>query len=292
MENRMAARQPKGECMRLGISTSLQAKNGEEWAQKLSALGCKAAVFPLHYTAPDKEIDEYVQAAKEHDLLIAEVGIWRNVFALDPKEREEARQMAKGQLGLAERIGARCCVNTSGTFGGPVWDGGYKENFSKKCWDDVVTYTQELIDEVKPTHTCYSVEPMPWMAPTGPDECIKLMKDVDRKAFGIHLDFINMINCPQRYFFADDFMDECFEKLGKYILSCHMKDIRLRHELTFQLEEVRCGDGAINLEKYCRKINECDPDMPVILEHLNSDQDYRESLAYVTKRLEKAGIAF
>ena len=87
-------------------------------------------------------------------------------------------------------------------------------------------------------------------------------------------------------------MDECFEKLGKYILSCHMKDIRLRHELTFQLEEVRCGDGAINLEKYCRKINECDPDMPVILEHLNSDQDYRESLAYVTKRLEKAGIAF
>ncbi len=29
VENGMAARQPKGECMRLGISTSLQAKSAE-----------------------------------------------------------------------------------------------------------------------------------------------------------------------------------------------------------------------------------------------------------------------
>ena len=276
--------------MRIGLSSPLSHETPEQWAAQMEALGCRSVVFPADCHQPDHVIADYVQAAARHDLLIAEVGIWRNVFAIDDAEREAAVSYAQGQLRLADEIGAKCCVNVSGTWGGPVWDGGYRENFTRECWNRIVSYTRELIDTVKPSSTMYSLEPMPWMYPTGPDECLQLLKDVDRPSFGIHLDVVNMINCPERYFFSDDFLQECFDKLGPQICSCHLKDIRLTQELTFQLEETWCGNGTLNIEKYIRLMNQYNPDMPVIIEHLNTDEEYRASLAYVQERLRRAGI--
>ena len=41
---------------------------------------------------------------------------------------------------------------------------------------------------------------MPWMIPDSPDENLQLIKDVNRKAFAVHLDFVNMINSPKDIF--------------------------------------------------------------------------------------------
>lgn len=276
--------------MRIGLSSSLKHETPKQWAEQMKALGCGSVVFPVDYTAPENVIADYVDAAHANDLVIAEVGIWKNVFAIDPKERQEARERAVGQLRLADQIGAKCCVNIAGTYGGPIWDGGYRENYSRECWDLTIEYIRNLLDEVKPTRTEYSVEPMPWMYPTSPDECLKMLDAVNRPSFGIHLDVVNMINTPERYFFSDDFLQECFDKLGKLVCSCHLKDIRLRNELTFQLEETYCGNGTLNIEKYISLMNQYNPDMPVIIEHLNTDEEYRSSLSYVMSRLEKAGI--
>ena len=276
--------------MRIGMATSLSAANAEEWATQIEQLGCRSIVFPLDYRANENDIADYTDEARKHDLTIAEVGIWKNVLSADKDKRDEARRYAVGQLRLADEIGARCCVNIAGTYGGPIWDGGYKENFGNECWNTIVDYTKELIDEVKPKHTKYSIEPMPWMYPTGPDEYLKLMKDVDREEFAIHLDLVNMINCPQRYFFSDEFMEECFDKLGPFIRSCHVKDIKLVDKLTFQLVETFCGNGTLNIEKYCALMNKYDPDMPVIIEHLTTDKEYIESYKYISKRLKSANI--
>lgn len=275
--------------MRIGLSSALEHKTPEEWALKMQELGCKSVVFPVDYTAPENVIADYVDAAHSHDLVIAEVGIWRNVFAVDPKERKEARERAARQLKMADEIGAECCVNVAGTYGGPLWDGGYKTNYSKECWDMTAEYTRNLIDEVRPARTKYCLESMPWMYPTSPDEYLKLLEAVDRSAFGVHLDAVNMVNCPQRYFFMDDFLQECFDKMGKFICSCHLKDVRLKTEYTFQLEETYCGNGSLNIEKYISLIDKYNRDMPVIIEHLDTDKEYISSLNYVMERLKKAG---
>lgn len=273
--------------MRLGISSSLKHKDAKEWAQKMAAIGCKSVVFPLDFTASENEIADYVDAAHDNDLLIAEVGIWKNVFAPNREECEHARTYAVGQLRLAEAIGAKCTVNVSGAFGGAIWDGGYAQNFSKRCWDEIVGYTQKLIDEVHPMKTKYCIEPMPWMYPTNADEYLQLMEDINRAQFQVHLDFVNMINCPRKYFFMDEYMDECFSKWGPYICSCHLKDIILKDDLTFQLEEVPCGKGVLNIEKYCNLASKQDSNIPMIIEHLHTDEEYISSLSYVKNRLEQ-----
>lgn len=267
--------------MRLGISTSLWGLTPKQWADKMVELGCRSVVFPVDHTADDALIDEYVAEAKSHDLLIAEVGIWRNAISDDPAEAQKNLEYSINQLKLAERVGARCCVNVAGAIGGPRWDGGYAENFSTRAWDKTVKMIQDIIDAVNPVNTYFSIEPMPWMIPTSPQEYLKLMKDVNRDRFAVHLDIINMINCPQRYFFSEDFLQECFDVLGPYIKSCHLKDIQLLDGFTFQLRECACGEGSFNFRKYMDMATALDPDMPMIIEHLKDDAAYEESMKLV-----------
>ena len=271
--------------MKIGLSVPLAHETPQQWAQKHRELGCGSVVFPVNCEASPETIDAYRKAAEQEGLIIAEVGIWKNVLAVDNREREEAVAYSINQLKMADEIGAKCCVNIVGTPHGPIWDGGYPGNFSKETWKMAVDSIQHIIDEANPVNTKFSIEPMPWMIPTGPDEYLRLIGDVDREAFGVHMDLINMVNCPQRYFFAEEFMEECFSKLKGRILSCHIKDVLLLNEFTFQLRECACGEGTLPLEKYAQLATAENPDMPMIIEHLHSDEEYLQSLSYLQKRL-------
>lgn len=271
--------------MKLGISSSLEHKSPEEWAKKHVALGLKCVNFPVDYTSGREKYITYKNEAEKNGLTIAEVGVWRNTLARDPKEREKWMDYAVNQLKMADEIGAICCVNVAGTPHGPRWDGGYRENFCKETWDATVRMVQEIIDTAKPKFTKYSLESMPWMIPTSPQEYAKLINDINRNEFAAHLDVVNMITNPQRYFFNDDFLRECFDVLKGQILSCHLKDIKLKEDFTFQLQECACGEGSLNLELFAELATRENENMPMIIEHLTTDAEYVNSVEYVTKRL-------
>ena len=267
--------------MYLGISSSLEHSSPQDWAQKHKALGLQTVNFPVNCDDGEETFMGYKKAADEAGLTIAEVGVWRNTLAADPEERQHWIDYAIRQLRMADAIGAACCVNVVGTPYGPRWDGGYRENFSTELWDMAVSMIRQIIDTARPHHTKFCIESMPWMIPSGPDEYLRLIEAVDRTEFGTHLDVVNMITSPKRYFFNDEFLDECFEKLHGTIVSCHLKDIRLKPEYTFQLEECACGQGTLNLQRYIRLATTENPCMPMIIEHLTTDAEYIASVQYV-----------
>ncbi len=270
--------------MKLGVSSPLRHSSPEEWAGNMKRLGCGSVVFPVDSAADAETVARYEAAAGKEGLQIAEVGIWKNAISLSEQERNEAMDYSIRQLQLADRIRARCCVNVIGSAG-ERWAGAYAENFTKKAWDRAVRMIQEIIDEAKPEHTYFTIEPMPWMYPTGPEEYVRLLEDVNRERFAVHMDVINMINTPERYFFPEKFLEHCFALLGDRIRSCHIKDILLGQEFTFRLQECACGEGTFCLERYAQLANQADPEMPMLIEHLHTDEEYIRSLAYVRKRL-------
>lgn len=270
--------------MRLGTSSPLKHDTPEEWADKQVKLGCTAVVFPVQSNEPEQKIISYKEAAEKAGLTIAEIGIWRNALASDPAERKANMDYCVEQLRLADFLNARCAVNVAGAFG-PVWDGGYRANFSDEAWKQTVLMVQNIIDRADVKNTFFTLEPMPWMIPTGPKEYIRLIEDVDRDRFAVHMDIINMINSAQRYFHAEEFVDECADILGDRIRSCHIKDVHLNNCYTLRLEECGPGDGEFPLRHYVSRMNEIDPEMPIILEHLNSDEDYIKYMGYLKKEL-------
>ncbi len=273
--------------MRLGICGSIKHDSPAEWAGKQYDWGLRAVYFPCDYRTDDKLIDRYVDACRDHDLVIAEVGAWRNPLTRDPGERAANIEYCRRQLALAEYVKAGCCVNIAGTTG-EIWDGGYAENYSAESWASIVETTRAIIDAVKPVHTFYTLEPMPWMYPDSPANYLKLLKEIDRPGFAVHLDVVNMISSPERYFFNTRFIQECFQLLGKYIKSCHAKDVRLERFLTFNLKEVPCGEGALDLPAYAQLATQTDPDMPFLIEHLHSEEEYRTAIRYVQNLLRES----
>ena len=134
--------------MRLGISTDLGIRDAKLWAQTMRGLGCRAVVFPLDADAPETEIDAFVRAAEEEDLVIAEVGAWSTPMSPNPQEREKAAEKCRKQLRLADRIGARCCVNILGSMGS-VWDGPHPDNLTEDTWKKAVECVRGIIDDVR-----------------------------------------------------------------------------------------------------------------------------------------------
>ena len=273
--------------MKLGLSSPLKHKSPEEWADKMVSLGAGSVVFPVDSTADQTTIDAYKNAAVSHNLIIAEVGVWKNTLDANLSERQKNIEYAIKQLKLADYLGARCCVNVVGTPCGPRWDGGYRGNFSPRVRDEAIEMIQEIIDKANPKKTMYTIESMPWMIPSGPDDYLKLIDEVGRKHFGVHLDIVNMITSPERFFFNDIFIKECFEKLKGKICSCHLKDIKLLDDYTFCLKEVACGKGKLDIKLYAELATAEDKDMPMIIEHLNTDNEYIKSIKYVTELLTK-----
>lgn len=277
--------------MRLGISFVLPHSSPAEWAAQNRALGLRAVVFPCGADEPDGRIDAYAEAAREQDLLIAEVGAWSNPMSPDAGVRAQARRHCRAQLALAERVGARCCVNIAGGCG-ERWDAGYRANYAADTRLEIIRFVHNLLDEVAPKAACYALEPMPWMVPSSPEDYARLLNEIDRPQFAVHMDLANMINCPERYFFSADLIDRCFDLLAGRIRSCHVKDVRLEQTLTQHLREVPCGEGGLDLAHYARRAHQADPDMPFILEHLETEAQYRAAVDYLRNLCERENIPY
>ena len=213
--------------MLLGGTVAGHYSTPEEWEQLLKQSRFKAVTAPFTCHTPEAEIEGYVSAAQLQGAVIAEVGVWRNLFDPDPYKAAANMDYAKRQLALADEWGIPCCVNIVGTESKLGWDAADKSNFTPETYEKIIFSIRNIIDSVKPDRAFYCIEPMPWMVPDSPEAYVRLIRDVDRKQFGAHMDFVNMINCPRRYLNAEGFIDECFRTLAPYIKSTHLKDTRM-----------------------------------------------------------------
>ena len=279
-----------GNPVRLGGPVSGSFTQPAEWAKAVKSLGYSAAYCPVQPGAPGDLIKSFREEAKKSNILIAEVGAWSNMLDPDESAREKAIEQNINALELADAIGAACCVNISGARG-EIWDGPYAGNYSRETFDLIVDTVRHIIDQVKPVSSFYSLEPMPYMLPDSPDTCLEIIKAVDRKQFAVHLDPVNMISSPQRYFNNAAFLKECFTKLGPYIKSIHAKDITILPELTVHLEERRPGLGSLDYTVFLQETSKLS-DIPFMLEHLDNQEEYRLAAEYVRETGRRAGISF
>jgi len=265
--------------MRLGAPLSGKWTNPDEWVQLVQASGYTAAYCPVG-PGPDDNAAAYAQAAQKAGIVIAEVGAWSNPIDCDPAKARAAITHCQKSLDLAERIAARCCVNIAGSRSPVTWHGPYHTNFSRETFDMIVATTREIIDAVKPKRTWFTLEAMPYIFPSSPDEYLDLMRAIDRPGLGVHLDPVNMINAPARYYNNADLIRECFAKLGPYIKSCHGKDIIMHDKLTIQFDECRPGAGFLDYGVFLRELSKLDRDTTLMLEHL-PDEEYPLAARYV-----------
>lgn len=277
--------------MRLGGPLFQPFDSPEAWLAALGAKGYTAAFCPVQPEADDATVAAYEAAARDAGIVIAEVGTWSNPLSRDQAERTAALDKCINGLALADRIGARCCVNIAGSRG-TKWDGPCPEDLTDATFDRIVESVRTILDAVQPTRTFYCLETMPWMYPDSPDSYLQLLAAIDRPAFGVHFDPVNLVNCPSRCFHNGDLIREFVRKLGPRIRSCHAKDIRLETNLTVHLNECRPGLGTLDYATFFREVSRLDPDTPILCEHLPNAEEYDAAVVHLRQVASEVGVAW
>lgn len=275
--------------LRLGGPVFLKTDDPGELAREHTRLGYRAAYCPSVKLNDAVRLEAIRKAFREQDVIIAEVGAFgSNMLDADPRRRKAKLESNIGLLALADAAGALNCVDIPGTFNPTVWDGPDPRNYSKEFFDATVENCRKVIDGAKPKHAKFTLEMMPWSIPDGPDNYLELLKAIDRPAFGVHIDICNAINSTQRYFRNAELIEECFRKLGRWVASCHAKDLGPR---SVHLAETVPGRGGIDYRAYVTAIATYAPGAPLMMEHM-APQDYKEAQDYIVRKGAEAGISF
>jgi sugar phosphate isomerase/epimerase len=268
--------------VRLGAPVFSKTQDPVELAREHKRLGYRAAYVPSFANLQNAAAVE--AAFRAEDVVIAEVGAWKNMLDPEPAARQANLDYVTERMALAEAVGARCCVDIAGSFHPKVWYAPHRDNLGLRFFDATVENCRKVIDAVKPKRTKFSLEMMGWSLPDTPESYLRLIKAIDRpQGFGVHVDACNLINSPEKLYRNTALIEDCFRKLGRWVLSCHAKDVAWVHELQVHFVEVIPGRGEVDYSAYLRAIAALPQDVPLMLEHLKTHEQYTEGFEYIRK---------
>lgn len=261
------------------------------------AKACKELGYGAIYCpplSPDDEAGcrEYGREVARHGLMIAEVGVWVRLAGPSAEETRANVERAIRGLRLADLVGAQCCVDIAGSFHPTSWHGAHPANVAGEMFDAAVLIARTIIDAVEPRRAKFTYEMMQWTLPDSADAYLELIRAVDREAFGVHLDPANLINSPRRYYDTGAVVRDCIAKLGPHIASCHAKDVAMDLDRAIvHLSETRIGTGNLDYGAYLRGLDSLGRDVPLMMEHLRTAEDYAAAAAHVRSVAAAQGIA-
>ena len=255
--------------------------------------GYAAAYAPQLSLAQGDEIRAVRKAFADADIMIAEVGYWENLVDLDPDARRINRQTMTDALALAEELGARCAVDIFGSY---CYGNGNSvhaaRNFSEDAFAEAVDMARYFIDAVKPKTAFFAYEIFPFSVVDTPEQLERLIKSVDRAQFGVHMDLVNLVNCPRAYWDNAAIIRDCVKRFGDRIVASHVKDIKMKEPaISVILEEVPAGQGIIDFGAYMRALCDLPRDIPFMLEHLADEAEYDAAAAHIRNIAKGEGIA-
>ena len=276
--------------VRLGGPIFLKSEDPVELAKEHRRLGYSAAYCPEVKLADKERIRAIENAFAANHVVISEVGAWKNM--LDPEAGRRGQNLAyvTERCALADEVGALCCVDIAGSYSPDLWYGPDPRNISKEALDATVENCRKIIDTVKPSRTKFTIEMMGWNLPDSPDAYLELVRAVDRPAFAVHMDVCNGVCSPRLFYENSAFIHECFAKLGRWIVSCHAKDLAWIPEMNVHFQEVIPGRGQIDYVRYLREISALGRGVPLMLEHLKTAEEYDEGARYIRRIATQAGV--
>ena len=243
--------------------------------------GLSAAYCPQVSVDDGDRIRAIRTAFAAEDVVIAEVGGWRNMLHPDPAEGRRERQRMADYLAIADEVGALCAITCIGSPGGPGQGSHDAFNFTPEAFDAAVDNARWLIDTVKPKRARFVYEIYPFSVADSPRNIRRLIDTVDRPEFAAHMDLVNLINTPRRYYENAAVAREAVRLFGDRIVSAHAKDLAMQEDVSVIMHEVRPGCGNIDYAAYLRVLHDLPQTVPLMIEHLHTQREYDLGVHYI-----------
>ena len=274
--------------MRLGAPVPFDLVNPQDYILDTVKHGYRCVGWPIANPI-GCDVQQLLQTELgNHDIMIAEVGAWSNPLSPNRDTRRDAIAYCKSRLALADEVNAACCVNIAGSRG-DRWDGPSALDFEPDTFDMIVEVVQEIIDAVKPKRTFYTLETMPHMMPSSLTDYQRLLDAVNRPAFAVHFDPVNMLTSPGVFFNHIGMIQEFVGHFGSKIKCIHLKDAAIVAGFPVAIQECAPGLGVLDLSRVLHVFSSIPHDICILLEHLTTEQAYRDAVLAVRSAAHQGG---
>lgn len=284
--------------MRLGatISSYFHDSDPAAYVGECRKWGYRSAPCPDVTIRETEKLRAIAEEFAKADIAIGEVHVW--VSALDPRPdvRKKNRKQIVESLAIADELNARCCLTVAGTLDTRddiASDTPHPDNFRESTFEAVVEWVKSVLKEARPRRTKLALEMSPWTPLDDPDVYRRIVDTVDHPALAVHLDPSNAILTPRIFWSNTQLIHRCFDLLGRWIVSCHAKDlhygsvVHLRH---VNFGEVIPGNGVLDYRTFLKRANAVSTDLPIIMEHLPSAEDYAKGAAFIRSVAREVGV--
>jgi sugar phosphate isomerase/epimerase len=282
--------------MRLGATIGQYAEfpDPEDYVAECRKWKYRSAPCPKVNITDREKIRSIKEAFSRSDIVIGEVQAWVN--PLDPRQeirKQNLKQIAES-LAIADEAEAVCCVTVVGSYDTRDeigCDNPHPNNFSDRCFEEVVEWTRKVLKEVQPRRTKLTLEISPWTLLDGPEVYRRLIDAVQHPGLGVHLDPANAIRDGHLFYATTGLLNRCFDLLGQSIVCCHAKDLYHGPVLNqINLVEVIPGTGVLDYRTYLARIEQISPETPLIIEHLTKPEHYAQAAAYIRAVAREVGV--
>ncbi len=262
----------------------------------LRTRGLTAAVAspdPWH-SMSDSQLREVNHALKEHDVVVFEVGGYRNLLHPDETARRDNLKWIAYCIEAADKIGCPMVGTISGSRNpaGNEWRDNYAvhpDNWTIETWRMLIDSIHTILRDTSGMKAAIGMEAQVTTNQDSPLAHRRLLDDVGSERLKVNLDPTNMVHL-YNHFHTTTLINNCFDLLGEDIYGCHAKDSYvLPHSQTVHVQEVCPGRGSLDYETYLVRISRLKWSRSLLPEHIPADQ-FDEAYAYIRSVAEKVGV--
>ena len=122
-----------------------------------------------------------------------------------------------------------------------------------------------------------------------PQRMRDVIEAVDSPALRFNTDPVNFIGTVEDAYDPSRVLNELVTLLGKYTVAAHLKDMAVQDKLVLHIDEVVIGEGTMNYGLLLRQLEQIDPEMYGIIEHL-PDEKIPQARAGLMRAADKVGV--
>ena len=281
------------------ISGRVPFKKGDdvgEYVKNLRGAGFSATSFGPDpwYSMSDSQLREFRAVQKQHDVVVYEIGGYRNLLHTDETVRREYMKRIAYCIEAADKVGCPMVGTISGSRNpeGNEWRDNYAvhpDNWTLETWNLLIDSVRQILRDTSGMKVVIGMEAQITTNQDTPLSHKRLMEDVGDERLKVNLDPTNMCHL-YNHFHTTDLINECFDLLGEDIMGCHAKDTYiLPHSQTVHVQEVCPGRGNMDYETYIVRMSRLEWPRSLHPEHIPADQ-YPEAFAYIRKVAAKVGV--
>ena len=273
-----------------------EGKNITEVVKELRESGHAGAITSADpwYSMKDSELKELRDALKQYDVVVYEVGGYRNMLHTDEASRQENLKHLARCIEAADKVGCPMVGTISGSRCPKSIEfvdnyNVHPDNWTKETWNLLISGVQQILKDTAGMKAVIGMEAQVTTNIEGPRSHRQLIDDVGDDRLKVNLDPTNMIHL-YRYFHTTELINECFDILGEDIFGCHAKDSFIfPHQQTLHIQEVCPGRGVLDYETYLVRLSRMKWPRTLLPEHIPADQ-FAEAETYIRNVANRVGV--